>query len=264
MRSMFIRCLLVVACCGMQARAAEPIAPKERTVLFNGKDLSGFTTWMKGTGKEDPKQAFKVEEGMIHVSGEGDGYLATKESYRDYHLSLEYKWGKRADGSGNVRNSGVLLNCIEPDGAAGAWPTCIECQLAQGCEGDLIVIRGKDAEGKAYPATITCETTIASDKNTRWLAGGTKKVYSGRQFWWSKHEPGFQEKLDTRGKEDVASPVGEWTRVEVIHTGGRMTIKINGIAVNECFDMNPAAGRIALQNEQNEIWFRNVVIEPAK
>ena len=36
------------------------------------------------------------------------GYLATNESYRDYHLSIEYNWGDRTDGSPFVRNSAIL------------------------------------------------------------------------------------------------------------------------------------------------------------
>ena len=119
-----------------------------------------------------------------------------------------------------MRNSGILLHAVGPDGGRrGVWMTSIECQLAQGCEGDLIVIRGKDRSGKAIPATITSDTVLAADRKTRWKRGGKKTVYSGRQFWWSKHQPFFKEKLDTRGKNDVASPVGKWTKVEITCSG---------------------------------------------
>lgn len=236
--------------------------PRAKIALFNGRDLTGLTVWMKGTGHEDPKQAFSVAEGMLRVSGEGAGYIRTNASYQNYRMSVEYRWGKKTDGSKFVRNSGVLLNAIAPDGAAGAWPTCIECQLAQGCEGDLIVIRGKDANGRPQPATLTSETRQAEDGKTRWHPGGMKTVYSGRQFWWSRHQPFFEELLDTRGKEDVASPLGQWTRVEVLQRPGKLTIKVNGVTVNECFDVQPAAGAIALQNEENEIYFRDWYLEP--
>ena len=193
------------------------------------------------------------------------GYLATKHAYRDYRLSVEYRWGKKTDGSGNVRNSGILIHAVGPDGGVGGvWMTCIECQLAQGCEGDLIVIRGKDKSGKAIPATITSDTVIAQDRKTRWKRGGKKTVYSGRQFWWSRHQPFFKEKVDTRGKNDAASPLGEWTKVDVVCAGKRITISINGKTVNECYDVRPAAGKILLQNEGNEIEFRNFVIRPLK
>src|SRR5438309_9342881 len=129
--------------------AQEPIAPKETVKLFNGKDLAGLTTWLKDAKRDDPRKVFTVKDGVLHVSGDGYGYVATDKEYRDYHLTVEYKWGKRTDGGKSVRNSGILLHGTGPDGGAGgAWMAAIECQLAQGCVGDLIVIRGKDKEGK--------------------------------------------------------------------------------------------------------------------
>ena len=243
--------------------AAEPIAPREVLRPFNGQDLSGFTTWLKKTGREDPGQVFQAMDGMIRC-GDGDmGYLATRDAYRDYHLVVEYKWGRRNPNDKYVRNSGVLLHGSGPDGAAsGVWMTSIECQLAQGCEGDLIVIRGKTGAGETFPAMISSETVVAEDGKTRWKAGGAKTVYSGKQFWWSRHEPFFKELNDTRGKDDVASPLGEWTKVECLCAGDRITIKINGTTVNEALDVKPAAGKILLQTEGHEVWFRNLEIRP--
>jgi hypothetical protein len=140
--------------------------------------------------------------------------------------------------------------------------TSIECQLAQGCEGDLIVIRGNAASGESFPATITSETVLGPDGRTRWRRGGERTVYSGKQFWWSQHDPDFEELLDTRGRWDVASPRDEWTRVECICQGKRITIKINGQTVNECFDVHPASGKILLQNEGHEVFFRRFELRP--
>jgi hypothetical protein len=236
------------------------ITPRDQPIsLFNGRDLSGWTSWLKETGTDDPQQNYSVVDGMLRISGEGMGYLATREAYRDYVLRLEYRWGTRTDGSGYVRNSGVLLHAVGPDGNAnGVWMTSIECQLAQGCEGDLIVIRGRDQADQPLPATLTSNTQTAADGRTRWLRGGRKTVYDGKQFWWSRHEVGFEERLDTRGKDDLASPLGEWTAVECICRGDRITIKINGIVVNEAYDVWPTAGKILLENEANEIYFRNI------
>jgi len=103
---------------------------------------------------------------------------------------------------------------------------------------------------------------MASDGRTRWKAGGRKTVYSGRQFWWSKHQAGFEEKLDTRGRDDVASPLGQWTRVECLCQKDRIIVKINGVTVNECYDVFPSQGRILLQNEGSEIFFRNLQLRP--
>ena len=41
-----------------------------------------------------------------------------------------------------------------------------------------------------------------------------------------------------------------------------ITIKINGMTVNECFDARPAAGKILLQTEGHEVYFRNFELRP--
>lgn len=245
------------------AEEPEAIRPTGTIQLFNGRDLTGLYTFLKESGREDPKQVFTVKDGMLHVSGEDMGYVATQQAYRDYHLAVEYKWGQRVYNAKYVRNSGVLLHATGPDGSrGGVWMNSLECQLAQGCEGDFIVIRGSDEASKARLATITSETVLGADKRTRWKRGGEKTGYKGRQFWWSKHDPEFQELLDTRGRWDVASPLGEWTRVECFCRGDRVTVKINGEEVNECFDCVPSAGKILLQNEGFEVLFRRFELKP--
>jgi hypothetical protein len=243
----------------------EPIVPRDGAIkLFNGENLSGLYTWLKGHGRNDPQGVYTVHDGVIHVSGEGSGYVATERTYANYHLIVEYKWGEKVDGSGYVRNAGVLLHGTGPDGShrSGVWMASLECQLAQGCEGDLIVIRGRDEDGNVIPIDITCETVVAADGKTRWKKGGTRVRYSGKQFWWSKHEPFFKERLDTRGKDDVASPLGEWTRVDCICDGDRVTVRINGVTVNEALDGWPTSGKILLQNEGNEIYYRRFELHP--
>jgi len=228
---------------------------------FNGKDLTGFTRWLQDIGTEDLNNVYSVVDGVLRISGEGMGYLATVDSYKNYHLSLEYRWGEKVDGSGYVRNSGILLHATGPNGnAQGIWMASVECQLAQGCEGDLIVIRGNDTAGEVIPVTLTSKTIVAKDGNTRWNRSGKKTSYSGKQFWWSHHQVGFEERLDTRGKDDVASPLGEWTRVDCICQSDRITIKINGVTVNQCHAVFPSSGKILLENEDNEIFFRNIEI----
>src|SRR4051794_39687729 len=77
--------------------------------LFNGKDLTGLYTWLKDSKRADPRRVFRVTDGLLHITGDSYGYLATDKPYRDYHLVVEYKWGKRTDGGKYVRNSGILL-----------------------------------------------------------------------------------------------------------------------------------------------------------
>ena len=222
MRKNSISCIVVLGCSilygtVMRLNADEPMTPTKVIHPFNGKNLDGFYTFQKDSGHKDPNGVYSVADGTIHISGEGRGYLATEQSYRDYHLSIEYKWGKRTDGSGYVRNSGVLLHKINPDNV---WPTSIEVQLAQGCEGDLIVIRGKDANWQA--GTGDHHQRSSRSPPTRKAAGkpgGQNLKYSGRQFWWSNHQVGFKEKVDTRGKDDVASELGRMDAGRVYLSG---------------------------------------------
>jgi hypothetical protein len=237
--------------------------PKEPIRLFNGKNLAGMTSWLKDTKRDDPRKVFRVEDNVIHISGDGFGYLATDREYRDYHLTVEYKWGKKTDGGKYVRNSGVLLHGTGPDGSAGGtWMASVECQLAQGCCGDLIPIRGKDADGKVIPVSLKSETALGSDRRPRWKKGGDVVTFTGKQLWWSNHDPSFKELLDTYGKNDVESPLGEWTKVECLCAGKRITIKVNGTTVNDAFDVNPAAGKILLQCEGFELFVRTFELRP--
>lgn len=243
--------------------AAEPVAPAGTIKLFNGKDLSGLTPWLKDSKRDDPKKVFRVEGGEIRMSGGGFGYLATDKEYRDYRLVVEYKWGDKTDGGKFVRNSGVLLHATGPDGGAnGTWMSAVECQLAQGCVGDLIVIRGNDADDKPIPVEIAADVDRPEGKRPRWKAGGAKRIFTGGQLWWSKHDLDFQELIDTRGKDDVESKLGEWTKVEVVCAGDRIAVSVNGTRVNECYDAKPKAGKILLQCEGFEVAFRNFEIHP--
>jgi hypothetical protein len=244
-------------------KTSEPIRPEGPTPLFNGKDLTGLSTWLKDTRAEDPRKVFQAHDGLLHISGDGFGYVATRQEYRDYHLTVEYKWGKKTDGGKYVRNSGILLHAVGPDGGAGGtWMSSIECQLAQGCVGDLIVIRGKDAKGETVPVTLTSETALGPDKRPRWKKGGEPRTFTNRQLWWSLHDPDFKEILDTRGKDDVESPLGGWTKVECLCRGRRISVRVNGTTVNECYDAYPSAGKILLQSEGFELFVRKFELHP--
>jgi hypothetical protein len=256
---------LVALAFALPASAADPVAPKEASSLFNGKDLSGFTTWLRDTKSEDPRKVFRVTDGQLHITGDGFGYMATKNDYRDYRVVVEYKWGTKTDGGKYVRNAGILHNAIGPDGgASGVWMSCIECQLAQGCCGDLIGIQGKDDKGVTTPVTITSDIEIGPDKKPRWKEGGIKTVFTGRQLWWSKHQPFFKEDLDTYGKDDVESKLGEWTRMECVCEKNTITVIVNGVTVNKAYDVFPAAGKILLQSEGFEYFVRKFELHPLK
>ncbi|HXY41049.1 MAG TPA: family 16 glycoside hydrolase, partial [Vicinamibacteria bacterium] len=61
---------------------------------------------------------------------------------------------------------------------------------------------------------------------------------------------------------DMESRYGEWTRLEVIADGDRITNLVNGTVVNEGTQSSLREGRILVQSEGAEIYFRRLDLEP--
>ena len=248
--------------------ADAPRRPDRVTPLFNGRDLAGLTTWLEDARRDDPRRVFTVApDGSLRISGDGFGYVGTARPYRDYRLVVEYRWGERTAGK-SVRNSGILLNAVGPDGGVrNTWMPSVEVQLAQGCVGDLVVIRNDPAEVPgATPVRFTADSADGPDGHPRWRAeGGAPRTFESGQFWWTRHDPEFGEQLDTRGRDDVESPKGEWTRVECTVDGDRIAVRVNGVLVNECRAVSPAGGgRILLQTEGSELFVRAFELHPLR
>src|SRR5687768_4857989 len=76
--------LLVALSTAMAPRpaAAEPAAtPMDGPIrLFDGKSLGDCYTWLKDTGREDPRQVFRVADGLLHITGDGLGSIITNKS----------------------------------------------------------------------------------------------------------------------------------------------------------------------------------------
>ena len=72
-----------------QTEVVKDSSPKEKISLFNGKDLTGFYTYLgspkkgeKHLGKNnDPTKVFSVKDGAIRVSGEIYGCFTTEKEY---------------------------------------------------------------------------------------------------------------------------------------------------------------------------------------
>src|SRR5947209_2832119 len=75
------------------ATSDKPIRPTGEVIpLFNGTDLSGLYPWLRDSHDSDPRGVFSVADGLLRISGEVEGYIATRQSYQDYRLLVEYKW----------------------------------------------------------------------------------------------------------------------------------------------------------------------------
>ena len=140
------------------ARGDEPISPQGAPIkLFNGKNLDGLYTWLSDKKYEDPGKVFTVEDGMLRISGDGFGYVATKDCYKNYHLVAEYRWGGKTWQSRikNARDSGLIVHCVEPDGSLGnVFMAGIEAQVIEGGTGDILVVGGKRADGSGIHVSL--------------------------------------------------------------------------------------------------------------
>lgn len=241
---------------------AQPVAQQPTVHLFNGKNLDGWYTFIKDRGRDnDPKKVFKVENGVIHISGEEWGCITTKEEYKNYRLVLEYKWGEKTHGSrlNNARDNGVLFHSKGADGGySGIWMHSIECNVIEGGTGDFIVVGDKSND-------FLLTSPVAPEKQNGsyiYQTGGDPVTVNGGRINWCGRDPEWKDVKGFRGKNDMENPVGEWNRLECIARGKELFIYLNGMLVNYAMFSRPDEGRIQIQSEGAEIFYRRVDLTP--
>jgi hypothetical protein len=246
----------------------EVVAPQESVIkLFDGKTLGDCYTWLKDTKREDPRKVFTVSDGMIHISGDGFGGLVTNKRYRDYHLVLEFKFGEHTwhAREKSARDSGCLIHSNGQDGGyEGCWMPSIEVQIIEGGVGDFIAVGGPDESGKRVPISLTCTVGPEKDraKQAIWKPDGKRETFKRGRIDWYGRDPDWKDEKGFRGKDDKESPHGQWTRLDVFCDGGHVETFVNGTKVNEAFDVTPHEGRIQLQSELAEIFYRRWELWP--
>ena len=65
----------------------------------------------------------------------------------------------------------------------------------------------------------------------------------------------------TKGNE---RPQGEWNEYEILVDGGTIVLNVNGEELNRATECEVVHGRIALQSEGGQIWFKDVRLVPLK
>lgn len=199
-----------------------------------------------------PEDIWKLEGGFLDISGRGYGYMVTKESFRDYHLVVEFKWGAKTWGQreDRARDNGVLVHAHGPHGAYGnTWMASIEAQIIEGGIGDILVLSPTLEDGTKLETRLTAEIEPDRDGEKRWKKGAAKQEVTSGRINWAQRDEDWADKINFRGKYDPDSPVGEWNRLEVIAKGDTLRYFVNGRVVNEAFDASPQEGRICLQSE---------------
>ena len=205
----------------------KPVFLKEdyKTIL-NGKNLDGWHSWLQTKGKNnDPENIFTFDQdGVLHDLGKELGYIMTEKSFENYHFIVEFKWGEKRwpPREDLKRDSGICYN-IPEDCEDQIWPTSVECQIQEGDVGDF------------------------------WLVGYSTVQVDGKQ-----NAPKQSARITKKKDNEKAN--GEWNTVEVISFNGKCAHIVNGMLVNYGENSSLIGGRILLQSEFAEIYYRNVKI----
>ncbi|WP_163411336.1 3-keto-disaccharide hydrolase [Flavobacterium ajazii] len=185
-------------------------------------DWYAFTK--NSTEKQKPSEVYEFSDGMIRMYGEINGYLMSNKSYKNFELSLEYRWNvEEKFKTKNKKNSGVMYN-IPADYPDKIWPKGIQFQIKENTTGDFIFL----------------------DQVTAKVNG--KLVEAGA----SVTSPKFIEN---------EKPYGEWNSVVIKSFNGKIIQYLNGKLVNECIEASSTEGRISLNYESSPIDFKNIVIK---
>lgn len=218
---------------GEGTSSTEATAPQDQgfVSLFDGKTTSGWHTY----GKNYAGAAWNVEDGALHLNvkdkkPEDRGDLVTNKEYENYHLKLEWKISEGG-------NSGIIFNVHE--------------------------------DTAKYSQT--------------YLTGPEMQVLDNEKHSDAKiHTHRAGDLYDfIASSEETAKPVGEWNLAEIILNNGKLDFYLNGVNVvsTHLFDENwkemiskskfakwPGfgtykKGKIALQDHNDEVWYRNIMIK---
>lgn len=251
-------------------------------ILFNGLDLNTWDTYLgvpdrsqevaglsrdaQGNYTEafglnnDPLGIFSVveEDGVpaIRIDGYVWGCLVTRAGYANYHLHLEYKWGelKHPPRENLERNSGLCYHSVGPYGVFQTyWMRSFELEIKENALGDFVRV------DEVYGTVETrVDTMLTSALRLRYQEGGHPVEVSYSTYM-------------IRAREDFEKPHGEWNVIDLYTLDDAALHVINGELVMVVTQLQQdtedgreslTAGKIQLQSEGAEIFYRDIWITP--
>jgi hypothetical protein len=264
---------------------ASPAAPR---ALFNGRDLQGWDSWLgyknyadtynpaaqdKPIGlNHDATHVFRVvtEDGApaLFSSGKIWGALVTKETYRNYHLQLQFKWGQHSWVPDRPRNNGILYHSHGRYGAFfGTWLQSVEFEIMPHSTGMLLAVG--DANGARSFTDVNWNVNADID-----VGRDDAIPYPYRRFMpGGKRVPIQVPAFNVEAASDAEKPPGEWNTLDLYVYGDESIHVVNGVPVMAAHNLRTTdgpgkpvrpltEGRIQLQSEGAETYFRNITIEP--
>jgi hypothetical protein len=265
------RLLLILIFAGVTAYSQSSQAGGKWTILFNGKNLDGwdsylgprYDTMLRDFAVErmglnnDPDSVFTVVkdngQGVIRISGQHFGSIISKDEYENYHLQLQFRWGqqKYVPRKKSRRDSGVLYHSHGPHGVG--WFFWMAAQEFQVQEGDC---------GDYWSVLSDVDASVIMNKDSTYTYNK-----SGSLRFFGPHG-GLRGHVIR--SEDAEKPVGEWNTLDLYTFGGSSIHMVNGKVVmrleNSRQKVNDGLipltkGKIQLQSEGAEIFFKDVKVE---
>jgi hypothetical protein len=258
-----------------------PAAAGRKISLFDGRSLKDWAPWL---GYPDPAVTYRADPGAvpigtardtrgdfavrtfdgepaIWIKGETWGSLVHTADLRDYHLRLEFKWGDKtwAPRKTEPQNNGLLYHTHgKPGDVFGTWRPSVEFEIMKGSTG-MIVTVGKDVRART---DVTSDPALIAP-HLRFRVGGREiEMVNGTPTW------------NVEAARDAERPVGEWNTLDLYVLGDRAVHVVNGVPVAEVRGLAVVApdgsrqplthGRIQLQSEGAETWFRRITVEPIR
>lgn len=255
--------------------------------LFNGRDLTGWDSWLGPADaastyspkpgapiglNHDTNHVFSVvqEDGRpaILASVKVFGGLLTKKPYSNYHLRLQYKWGPNTWIPGFPRNNGILYHSHGPYGAFfGSWMSAVEFEIVPHTVGMLLTV-GTSRPGRSFDGVD-------------WHVGGRVAVghdaalpYPSRRYMLGGRVVDVRfPAYNVDAGVDAEKPIGSWNTLDLYVLGDRSIHVVNGVPVLAAEGLTTVdtpggtprpltSGRIQLQSEGAETYFRDITIEP--
>ncbi len=239
--------------------------------LFNGKDLTGWDTWLGAplddAGKQittipvglnnDPKRVFTVVndqgDNVIRISGEAWGGISTLKEYENFHFQLKFKWGSLtwASKKNKKKDSGLLYHAVGDHGADyGAWMRSQEFQIEETNSGDYWGVAGGIEDIRA---------TKKSDSEYVYNPNG--ELYT------------FKDKSKVGRhcikRSDAEKPSGEWNLLDLYCHGDTSVHVINGVPMmvlihsrqlQDGKEVPLTKGKLQIQSEGAEVFYKDLQI----
>ena len=224
--------------------------------LFNGEDWTGWYLKIRSGDSIMAQQVYAIEDGVIHVfndafpdsievnTGENatHGLFYTEKEYSRFILRFEYKWGKRvANDFGKWQyDAGCYYHVINDK----IWPKGLEYQ-----------VRYNHLSDTNHTGDMWCNGTRFD-----WTYGPDKTYLPASEGGLPQERRGGEHRA--KATRNFHGLDDEWNFCEVIVMGDKYAIhKLNGEVVNVGTNLSVDKGKIGLQSETAEIYYRNIVIK---